>query len=98
MEALKKNAAQAADLMKQMSNESRLMILCSLLGKELSVGELNELIPLSQSALSQHLAVLRKSGLVNTRKEAQSVFYAVTSDAPEQIIAVLKRIYCPETS
>lgn len=96
LETMQKNASAAANLLKAMSNESRLMILCALLGNEMSVGQLNEMIPLSQSALSQHLAALRKLNLVSTRKEAQTVYYSVTSDAPAKIIAVLKSIYCPD--
>lgn len=90
------NVSSAANLLKAMSNESRLMVLCALLGKELSVWQLNELVPLSQSALSQHLAALRKAGLVFTRKEAQTIYYRVANDHPEKVIAVLKSIYCPD--
>ena len=93
---LQKHASEAANLLKAMSNESRLMILCSLLGKEMSVSELNDLVPLSQSALSQHLASLRKSRLVTTRKASQTVFYSVANEAPAKVIAVLKSIYCPD--
>lgn len=96
LEKLQESASQAATLLKSMSNESRLMILCCLLDNEMSVGELNKLIPLSQSALSQHLSGLRNTGLVATRKEAQTVFYRVASHSPEKIITVLKSIYCPD--
>lgn len=96
LEKLQENAGNAADLLKSMSNESRLMILCTLLNKEMSVGDLNQVIPLSQSALSQHLASLRKSGLVASRKEAQTVFYSIASESPEKVISVLKSIYCPD--
>ena len=96
LEVLKENASNAANLLKAMSNESRLMILCTLLGQELSVGELNEVVPLSQSALSQHLAALRNAGLVFTRKESQTIFYRVANDHPGKIITVLKGIYCPD--
>jgi ArsR family transcriptional regulator, virulence genes transcriptional regulator len=89
------HAAQAASLLKALANENRLMIMCSLLGGELSVGELNTNVPLSQSALSQHLASLREAGLVSTRKEAQSVYYQVCGEATSKIIAVLHSIYCP---
>ena len=93
---LQANAAQASGLLKAMSNESRLMILCILQGHEMSVSELNKQIPLSQSALSQHLAALRKERLVAVRKEAQTVYYRIAHPAPEQIIAVLKSIYCKD--
>lgn len=96
LEKLQQNASDAANLLKIMGNEYRLMILCVLLGKYMSVNELNALIPLSQSALSQHLAVLRKSQLVTTRKEAQTVYYSVTNDTPAKVIGVLKSIYCSD--
>ena len=89
------HATQAANLLKALANENRLMIMCSLLGGELSVGELNARVPLSQSALSQHLASLRDAGLVSTRKEAQTVYYQVCGDEARKIIAVLHSIYCP---
>lgn len=89
------SAGEAADLLKAMSNQHRLLILCVLLDRELSVGEINAAVPLSQSALSQHLAALRRVGLVSTRREAQSVFYRVSSDAVLQIIHVLKQTFCP---
>lgn len=92
---LAKSASNAADLLKAMSNENRLMILCSLLENELTVGELNALVPLSQSALSQHLAALRRAELVATRRESQTIYYRINSDAVLQIILVLKNVFCP---
>lgn len=87
-------AGQAVNLLKALANESRLMILCHLLQDELSVGELNALLPLSQSALSQHLAVLRRDGLVSTRKEAQTVYYSLHSHEVRTVIATLHTLYC----
>lgn len=89
------HASQAASLLKALANENRLMIMCTLLNGELSVGELNAKVPLSQSALSQHLASLRDAGLVSTRKAAQTVYYQVCGDEARKIIAVLQSIYCP---
>ena len=89
------HASQAANLLKALANENRLMIMCSLLAGELSVGELNAKVPLSQSDLSQHLASLREAGLVRTRKAAQTVYYQVSGDDARQIIALLHSIYCP---
>ena len=63
---------------------------------DLSVGQLNQHIPLSQSALSQHLAALRQAQLVNTRRDGQTVFYRIQGEAPLAIIAVLKNRFCPE--
>ena len=92
---MQQHAQAAAALLKALSNENRLMILCTLITGEMSVGELNERVPLSQSALSQHLASLREAGLVITRKEAQTVYYSLLGDEAQKIIAVLQSIYCP---
>jgi DNA-binding transcriptional ArsR family regulator len=73
--ALQQHAQQAADMLKQLGNVNRLMILCALVGGERSVGELHSMTNLSQSALSQHLASLRKAQLVQTRRQAQTIFY-----------------------
>lgn len=95
---MKAHAEEAALLMKQLSSPVRLMILCALDNEELSVNELNDKVALSQSALSQHLAKLRASGLVSTRKHKQSVYYRLAGTEVSQVIAVLKTIYCPQGS
>lgn len=97
-EQLQKHAQAAADLLKKMSNPHRLLILCTLAAGELSVTALNQKVPLSQSALSQHLACLRKAKLVQTRKDGQTVYYQLQGDSAIQVIAVLQQIYCPEIS
>ena len=93
--AMEAHAQEAANLMKELSSSSRLMILCALADSELSVNELNEKISLSQSALSQHLARLRHAGLVSTRKDKQTVFYRLAGTAVIDVINVLRTIYCP---
>ena len=90
------HASDAAGLMKALGNESRLMILCVLTEGERSVGELNELIPLSQSALSQQLARLRQQGLVDTRRESQTIYYSLSSGPADRVINLLHDIYCGE--
>lgn len=95
LQSMQEHAQAAANLMKALANENRLMVLCTLLSGEMSVGELNARVPLSQSALSQHLASLREAGLVATRKEAQAVFYSLQGNEAQKIIAVLQSIYCP---
>ncbi len=94
LEEMLKNSAQAARLLKAVSNERRLLILCYLLESELSVTEMNEKLGLSQSALSQHLAVLRRQKLVKTRKEAQTVFYRIQSEEAVVLIGLLHKLYC----
>ena len=90
------HARAAANLLKALGNEHRLLILCTLINGELSVGELNARVALSQSALSQHLASLREAGLVTTRKEAQTVFYRLQGEEAIKVISVLQSIYCPD--
>lgn len=96
LELMKANASNAAKLMKALANDSRLLILCHLDGRELSVSELNRCLDLSQSALSQHLAVLRKDGLVKTRRESQTIYYSLQGDTAKRIIHTLHEMYCPE--
>ena len=93
---MQEHAQAAAGLLKALANENRLMILCSLIDGEISVGELNARLPLSQSALSQHLASLRDAGLVATRKEAQTVYYRLEGTAAIRVLEVLQSIYCPK--
>ncbi|GAA0786038.1 transcriptional regulator, ArsR family [Marinobacterium sediminicola] len=94
LELMKQNAAAAAKLMRVLGNDSRLLILCYLDGKELSVSELNRCLDLSQSALSQHLAVLRRDGLVRTRRESQTIFYSLNGDTAITIIRTLHELFC----
>ena len=91
---MSEHAADAAGLMKALGNESRLMILCLLIDQERSVGELNELIPLSQSALSQQLARLRQQGIVQTRRESQTIYYSLAPGPADRVIHLLHDIYC----
>ena len=88
------HAADAAGLMKALVNESRLMVLCMLTEGEQSVSDLNDMIPLSQSALSQQLARLRQQGLVQTRRESQAIYYSLADGPAERIINLLHDIYC----
>jgi len=92
------SAVRVTDLLKAMANPSRLMILCQLAEGEKSVGEMESVIGLSQSGLSQHLAVLRKKRIVATRREAQSIYYSLASKEVEEIMAALYRVFCAKVS
>lgn len=89
------SAGRAADLLRTLANEKRLMILCQLGDGELSVGALQEPLGLSQSALSQHLAVLREAGVVSPRREGQTIYYRISDPAAVQVIGTLANIFCP---
>lgn len=95
LELMKQNAAEAARLMKALGNDSRLLILCYLGDRELSVSQLNSFLDLSQSALSQHLALLRRDGLVKTRRESQTIYYSLQGDKAKRLIGTLHDIFCP---
>lgn len=88
-------AHTASGLLRSLSNEKRLLILCQLAEGEKSVGTLATQVGLSQSALSQHLARLRGEGLVQTRRQAQSVYYSLASSKAAKIIEVLYDLFCP---
>lgn len=93
-EAMREHADDAARLLKALSNSSRLMVLCSLATGELTVGQINERVPLSQSALSQHLAVLRRDGLVHTRRSAQAIYYSIADGPAGRVMETLHDIFC----
>lgn len=95
-DAMAQRAGEAAQLLKQLANEKRLMILCALVAGEQSVGALNSTVPLSQSALSQHLARLREAGLVSTRRDGQSIYYALAGDEAAAVLHVLHTLYCAD--
>lgn len=92
--AMRTHAGDAAQLLKALANENRLQVLCLLAEGERSVGDINALLDLSQSALSQHLAVLREEGLVQTRREAQTIYYALAPGPALSVMQTLHGIYC----
>lgn len=94
LEQMAAHAEEAARLLRSLGNPHRLLVLCLLTTGEMSVGALNESLPLSQSALSQHLAVLREEGLVSTRREGQTIYYSVPEGPALQVLEVLHGIYC----
>lgn len=93
LDTLQDNACRASILLKAMSNKHRLLILCHLAEGEKRVGELERIIGLSQSALSQHLARLRRDNLVKTRREAQTIYYSLAGDEADTVIDALSGLY-----
>jgi ArsR family transcriptional regulator, virulence genes transcriptional regulator len=94
LEAFRESARRASTLLKSMGNAHRLMILCQLVEGEKCVSELERLVGLSQSALSQHLARLRRDNLVTTRRSAQTIFYSLVGLEARSVIATLYDLYC----
>ncbi len=91
---MKPHAAEAAKLLKALAHETRLSILCLLAQGEMTVSQLHEQLDLGQSALSQHLAVLRDDGLVRTRRESQRIHYSLAGDKASRIVTLLHDMYC----
>jgi DNA-binding transcriptional ArsR family regulator len=94
---LQASARKATALLKAMANERRLTILCHLAGGEKSVGTLEAVLDLSQSALSQHLARLRADRIVLTRREGQTIYYRLAGNEATAIMATLHSLYCSPT-
>lgn len=94
VEALEDNAERAAALLRSIGSKWRLLVLCQLVKGEKSVGELEKIIGLSQSALSQHLMVLRKNDLVKTRRAAQMIYYSLNGEEVTAILTTLYGLYC----
>ncbi|MGL1959170.1 MAG: metalloregulator ArsR/SmtB family transcription factor [Colwellia sp.] len=92
---LSENAQDVASILKLLSNHYRLMILCCISEKELTVSDLNKHIDLSQSALSQHLAKLRENNIVTTRRESQTIFYRIENQKIKFLLKVLQEQFCP---
>lgn len=96
LQQLQDAAAQAAAMLRLVGNEHRLLVLCLLIEHgEMTVGALNEYLPLSQSALSQHLARMREEGLITYRRESQTLHYSIADPNVARLIATLKQIFCP---
>lgn len=89
------SAGRAAALLRLLGNEKRLMVLCQLADGELSVSTIQSRIGLSQSALSQHLALLREHGIVATRREGQTIHYRIADPAALRVIQTLAELFCP---
>lgn len=94
--AMQENASEAASLLKSLANPSRLLVLCSLVTREHTAGELEEIVGLSQSAVSQHLARLRSEQLVTTRRQGQYIFYSLSNDKARHILTKMHEIYCAD--
>jgi len=94
LEQLEARAGEAARLLKLLSNERRLLLLCRLVGGEATVNALADAVGLSQSALSQHLAKLREDGLVAYRREGTTLYYRIADRHAERVLELLKDIYC----
>lgn len=88
------SADRAAEFLKSLGNRHRLLILCRLLDGERSVGDLTEFLGIRDSTVSQHLALLRREGLVRTRRDGQTIWYSICSDPAREVLGALYRGFC----
>jgi DNA-binding transcriptional ArsR family regulator len=93
-EMMERAADEASDLLKALSNRHRLLIICQLVDGERSVGELAGFLDLRDSTVSQHLALLRKDGLVSARRDGQTIYYSIASDPAREVLKTLYQVYC----
>ncbi|HET6183294.1 MAG TPA: metalloregulator ArsR/SmtB family transcription factor [Acetobacteraceae bacterium] len=94
VEAMRGAAGKASELLKSLANPHRLLILCQLAEGERSVGELADFLSVRDTAVSQHLALLRKDGLVSGRRDGQTIFYSLADTPARAVLETLFRIYC----
>jgi ArsR family transcriptional regulator, virulence genes transcriptional regulator len=94
VETLTEKSAQAAKFLKALASRHRLTILCQLIKGEAQVGELQKAIGLSQSSLSQHLAILRADGIVKTRRESQAIHYSLADENVTRMMQLLEEMFC----
>lgn len=97
-EEILEHAEEAEQYLKHLANKTRLIVTCSLLNGEMSVTELLEKIPITQPALSQHLALLRTAGLVATRRDGQTIFYRLADERVEKTMGLLHSFFCQADS
>jgi DNA-binding transcriptional ArsR family regulator len=94
VEEMQMAADAASGLLKALANRHRLLIICQLIERERSVGELADLLQIRDSTVSQHLAVLRRDGLVSARRDGQTIWYAIGSAHARTLVEALYRAYC----
>jgi DNA-binding transcriptional ArsR family regulator len=98
LEQLKQVVPEAAELLRQLSNPNRLLLLCHIAGQECSVGELEHDLGIKQPGLSQQLAELRQAGLVKTRRQSRSIYYSIADERTQGILAMLWMTFCQPQS
>ena len=96
-EQLEARSQEASELLKLMSNRTRLLVLCKLFERELSVSELQSDLGISQSALSQHLSLLREASLVSTRRQGVEIYYTISDERVAILLDALQRAICFES-
>jgi ArsR family transcriptional regulator len=97
IDQLRDNADEAGQLLKALGNPDRLLLLCQLVAGEMNVGELEDRLKIVQPTLSQQLGVLRREGLVDTRRDGRQIYYSISSPQALAVIETLYQLFCSET-
>lgn len=95
MQAMRASAGEATQLLKNLANEDRLLLLCQMVHGEKCVSDFEALLDIRQPTLSQQLGVLRNAGLVNTRRDGKRIYYSLASEEVKQVLSLLYMLYCP---
>ncbi|WP_373975600.1 metalloregulator ArsR/SmtB family transcription factor [Chitinibacter sp. SCUT-21] len=95
MQAMRASAGQTTQLLKNLANEDRLLLLCQMVDGEKCVSDFEELLDIRQPTLSQQLGILRNAQLVNTRRDGKRIYYSLASDEVKQVLSLLYMLYCP---
>ncbi len=98
MEEMKVKAKEVANLLKVMANENRLLILCELAKEPMSVSSLLDKLHITQSGISQHLAILKANGILDYDKKAQTIIYNIKDEKIYKLMESLRELYCNEES
>ena len=96
LDKMQQSAKIATDLLKLLGHPDRLMVLCQLKAGEQSVGELSSNLGIKQSPLSQHLARMRHEGVVESRRDAQTIYYSISGEKVSKVVGLLYELYCEE--
>lgn len=95
---MERETRQMSELLKVLANENRLLILCRLSRGPKTVGDLGKTLPdITQSALSQHLALLKAHGILSSARAGQKMIYSISDHRVEDVVAMLKKYYCDFT-
>ncbi len=95
MQAMRASATRATQLLKNLANEDRLLLLCQMVDGEKCVSDFEALLDIRQPTLSQQLGILRNAELVNTRREGKRIYYSLASAEVKQVLSLLYQLYCP---
>jgi DNA-binding transcriptional ArsR family regulator len=96
--AMEEAADRASELLKALANRHRLLIVCQLIDRERSVGELADFLGIRNSTVSQHLALLRRDGIVAARRDGQTIWYSISSAPAREVLKTLYRVFCASAS